>query len=131
MGKSVISKMKKCQKQTKKIKKVIANILGTDSRLIEILRPENIPNGLSLTVHLYVDNEQSRERKYDELLKKAQQNGNLAQNMSDSWQLASVPTIKSLKCEDIESDGANHTLMGTSTSVNMTSVPVASPSASA
>eukprot|EP01084_Bolivina_argentea_P269735 458490_1 len=100
---SVVKQSRKCKRVVKSIKQGIASLIGLDNHIIDVLKPITIPNGLRLEIHLYIDNQQSKDRKYDDLFQEIIQNGSLGQLIFESWKLESVPAILSLKCEHIKS----------------------------
>eukprot|EP01084_Bolivina_argentea_P109212 195184_1 len=128
IGKSVVEKSRKCRKTVRKIKEGISGIIGLDYELIDIVKPQTIPKGLQLNIHLYVDNKQSKENKYEDLFNDALKNKNLVKIISDTWCLSSTASILNLKCVNIQNGKPINTI-SSQDSNNPTHIPMVSQSA--
>ena len=99
----VAEKASYCRKSVNKIQAKISGICGLDAGLIEIVKPQTIPNGLRIECYLYVTNAESTGNKYLSAFEEAQKNGSLARCISESWKLSEVPKISNLEMVEINS----------------------------
>eukprot|EP01084_Bolivina_argentea_P275640 470118_1 len=95
-GGAVISKSEYCKNRVLKLRKRLANILGLNKELIEIIRPKNIPNGLMVQANIHLNVNDENETYLEDLMKTAIKNGQLAQSVMNSWLLKSVPSVGNL-----------------------------------
>ena len=83
--------------KTKQIRNQISNKLGLNERLIEILKPRKIPNGLRFTINIHLNRISVRDNDYEKLLDEAQKNGSLGEIFQNSWDLQSVPNVSNIE----------------------------------
>ena len=86
-GSSIIAKTKSCRNQVNVIKNQLSSLLGLEEYLMEILRPQKIPNGLRMMIIIHVNRISVNDIDYKKLLDEAQQNGELAKAIQNSWNL--------------------------------------------
>ena len=87
-GPSILVKAKKYMTRTAKIRQNLALFLGLpDKRFIEMLRPENIPNGLRVRAIIHINRITARDIDYKKLLNESHSNGQLQDILKRSWSL--------------------------------------------
>eukprot|EP01084_Bolivina_argentea_P241676 405641_1 len=98
-----VKKIKFCSQNTNDIKNSLCVLLGLQSSMIEILRPEPISSGLKITILLYISNEKYEELKVKDIIYETHKKGRFAIIFNDSWNLSSLPDIDNIICEQIAS----------------------------
>eukprot|EP01084_Bolivina_argentea_P076852 139328_1 len=71
-------------------------------QLIEIMKPNNIQNGLQITLELYFDSnyvDDDKLQHFVEKLDKMKQNNKLAETIQKCWNLQDLPTVDNIKVE--------------------------------
>eukprot|EP00483_Globobulimina_turgida_P005990 UN06000 len=76
-GKCIIGNIKRCKNRTKKIRSDISAVLGVTSNLLEITRPEQIPNGIKLNMNIFVSNTRAIDVNYQQMDEHLPQNGQI------------------------------------------------------
>ena len=102
-GTMIVSKSSEYRNKTWGLKKSLSDVLGLNHKIIEILRPNKIPNGLQMTVNIHLNHIQSRDIDYKKLLIKCQQSGQLAEIIKTQWKLKAVPDVSSIDFQIQES----------------------------
>ena len=85
-GPSIMKKISQCRNRISRIQKQLSICLGLpNQRLIEIMRPEIIPNGLRVRAIIQVNRVSNTD--YQQLLNEAYHNGQFRQILHSSWSL--------------------------------------------
>ena len=122
ISKHVVTKANKCRKKTDRIQREIGRICGLDPRLIEIVQPTSISNGLRMEIYLYIKNEECTKNGYFKLIKEANQSGAISQCIYESWKLLAVPDVQNLKFMQIASMDGDEELQMTNAFLSMKSL---------
>ena len=96
-GSSVSTNSDKCRNKTSYIGDKLSDEMGLKRALIEIQRPRRIPNGLRMTINIHLDLITVRDIDYHKILNDLCQNGKLAENLKNFWNLNHIPHISEIK----------------------------------
>ena len=102
-GKAITSDTSRCQRSVNRVKKQISSLLGLNSNLIEVLKPQEIQNGLKLIILVHVDRISDRDVDYEKILKDAQRSGALTKLLMDAWKINNSFVCSNLSFEIKES----------------------------
>ena len=95
-GSMIVANATKYRIQTKRIRNQIASLLGLKNEVIEITRPNKIPNGLKMNINIHLNHIHGRDINYEQLLIKCQQSGRLAEIFKTEWHLPMIPNVSSI-----------------------------------
>eukprot|EP01084_Bolivina_argentea_P055315 101424_1 len=101
-GSNLSQTRSKCKNIVRSIKNEIAVILGLETSLIEIMKPQNIPQGLQLNMHIFVNNDDD-DIDYEKLLNNAFESGQMGSIIQRSWKLKAIPYFSNMNYEKIQS----------------------------
>lgn len=102
-GSMVVSNLTPCQNRKIKLQSQIGALMGLDRELIEIERPTQIKQGLRLQINFHINNTRAIDMNLEREMKAAQQSGQLAEILKNSWKLPSVPLVSNIKYQKHES----------------------------
>ncbi len=74
-----------------------------DKKIIEIPKPNNIHNGLTFNIYLFINDIYYKDLDYKSIINEAVNNGNLVEMIKSKWEIVTTPLINKLKFEDIKS----------------------------
>ena len=102
-GPTIAANTHQFRNKTKQIRNEISNKLGLHERLIEIIKPKKIPDGLRFTINIHLNRISARDKDYQKLLNEAQKNGSLGGIFQNSWNLTDKPNVSNIEFKVNES----------------------------
>lgn len=102
-GTMILSKSDVYRNMTRGLRQSLASVLGLKRSLIEMKRPNEIPNGLQITANIHLNHILSRDIDYKQLLIKCQTSGQLAEIIQDVWKLKAIPDVSQINFQVQES----------------------------
>ena len=100
---SMYDKLSEYQHKTKKFSKLLSTALGLDEHLIEIEKPQKIPQGLKITIKIHLNHIKSRDIDYQKLLNNLHENGKISGLLKHVWDLNENLNISSFQFKMQES----------------------------
>ena len=95
-GQMIINNMNKCKNRINKLRQQLSGILGVSPKSIDIQRPFQIPNGLRISMNVYINNIKSIDINCSKILSNSIKSGQLNKIFQQCWQLSSIPNITNL-----------------------------------
>ena len=99
-GASLVAKGDQCRNIIKKLHDQLATILGLSKGLVEVIRPNNIPNGLRVHLNIHIVDEDNQGQniidRFENILNEAVQTGQLQSTLKSCWKLDQLPTVSNL-----------------------------------
>ena len=96
-GEVIVAKSNKCMNRRDQFKNGVSDILGEQSRVIEVLRPQKIPKGLKITINILLNRISVRDKNYEKLINDAARDGTLADILKNAWELDVAPNVSNVK----------------------------------
>ena len=84
-GEIIVSNMSKCKNQKNELQLQMSSLVGIEKKLIEVMRPKQIKQGLRFTINFFVSNTRAIDMNIENDINKAQTTGELADIMKKSW----------------------------------------------
>eukprot|EP01084_Bolivina_argentea_P266436 451920_1 len=104
---------KKSRKKVNELRKYLVNnvLVKFDKKLIEIPIPQQIPSGLSVTINIYTNDQNSGEQEFvEDVVHKSVSNGNLPNFIKSYWNINTIPNINNISTKTIQSKQLQHKL---------------------
>ena len=102
-GKVIYDKISKCKNRIYLLRKQLSGLFGVSIKSIEVQRPTQIPNGLRVSMNIYINNTKSIDINCNKLLAEAIKSGQVGQIFKECWDLSAVPTVDNQKYKKHES----------------------------
>eukprot|EP01084_Bolivina_argentea_P089697 161793_1 len=103
----IAANAKQCRNRVNQIRDQICGILGLreNLKLLEIMRPIQIPNGVRLHLNIYINNynAEGMDSNYEKLITDAKNSGQLSNFIQYSWGLTDIPVIGNIEYKHHES----------------------------
>ena len=96
-GPMVVDKLKQCRNRRNKLQLQISSLIGVERNLVEIVKPDQIKQGLRVCVNFHVNNTRAIDLSMENEMKSAQLSGELGNIMKEVWELSDVPKIENIK----------------------------------
>ena len=93
----IVLKLDQYRNWKNKLQSEIASLIGIDSDLIEMMKPTQIKQGLKVVINFHISNSRAIDGNIEKNITDAQNSGQIANIMRESWNLSSAPMIKNVK----------------------------------
>ena len=100
IGEPIMQNLKRCKRRNQGIRDELAVLLRTERSHLEIVRPVSISNGISMEIHVYINN---MDIDIEKTINDANDNGKLGEIMKIGWKLSHVPVIDNIKTVIVKS----------------------------
>eukprot|EP01083_Nonionella_stella_P306520 1073833_1 len=100
-GDCVEERSSKCRTMKKGLKKRVCALIGVDARMLDIMKPTYISNGLRVEIRVYVNN-RTQCNNYGSVLIEANDKGKLSRMFQTYWNLSDAPRICDIKSDIVD-----------------------------